>query len=72
MPMRTLNQFERHGIRSFLTVFHTAGRTETAFTAERNKFQHPTFGTGVHGATKGRVTTVNHLVNVSNNSLTRM
>lgn len=65
----TLNQFERHGIRAFLTVFHTAGRAEAAFAAERNEFEHPTFSTGVHGTAKGRVTTVNHLVDIADDSL---
>ena len=68
----TLNQFERHSIRALLTVFHTAGRAEAAFAAERNEFQHPAFGTGVHGAAKGRVTTVNHLVDIADDSLSGM
>lgn len=67
-----MNQFERHSIRAFLTVLHTAGRAEADFAAERNEFQHPTFGTGVHGATKGRVTAVNHLVDITDDSLAGM
>lgn len=72
VPVCTLNQFERHGIRAFLTVFHTAGRAEAAFAAERNEFEHPTFSTGVHGTAKGRVTTVNHLVDIADDSLSGM
>ena len=67
-----MNEFERHGIGTVLTVFDTAGWTETAFAAERNEFQGSTFGAAIHGAAKRRVTTVDHLVNVFDNSLTGM
>ena len=70
--MGALNEFERHGIGTVLAVFDTAGWTETAFAAEGNEFHISAFGTAVHGAAKGRVTTVNHLVNVFDNRLTGM
>ena len=41
-------------------------------TAEGNKFKIAAFGTGIHRTTEGGVTTVNHLVNVINNGLTRL
>lgn len=41
-------------------------------TAEGNKFKIAVFGTGIHRTTEGGVTTVNHLVNVINNGLTRL
>lgn len=72
MPVGALNQFKSHGIGTLLRVFDTAGRAETAFAAERNELQHPTFGAGVHSAAKRRVTTVNHLVDVRNDGLTGM
>ncbi len=55
-----------------LVVFVSAGRTKTAFTAERDEFHGVTAGTGKHGATVRRVTTMNHLADIFNNSRTVM
>jgi len=68
----TLDQFKSHGMGSVQAVFDTTGWTEPAFAAERNKFEIPAFGTGIHCTTESRVTTVDHLVNVVNDSLTGM
>lgn len=64
MTMRTVNEFKRHSGGAFLTVFHSARGTESALTAERNKFKMTTGGTGIQGTAKRRVTTMNHPVNV--------
>ena len=72
MSVGTLDQLKRHRSRTFLAVFNPTGGAKTAFTAERDKFKIAAFGTGIHCATESRVTTVNHLVNVINDSLTRM
>lgn len=72
VTMGTLNQIKSHRIGSVLRVFDTTGWTKSAFTAEGNKFEIAAFGTGIHCPTESRVTTVNHLVNVSNDGLTGM
>ena len=53
-------------------VFVSAGRTKTAFTAEWNKFKITTMRTAIYGTTVRRVTTMNHLVDIFNDSRTRM
>ena len=72
MPVNALNDFEGHRSSSLDRIEITARRAETAFAAERNEFQGSTFGAAIHGAAKRRVTTVDHLVNVFDNSLTGM
>lgn len=72
MSVNTLDDFERHGSGALDRIEIATGRTETAFAAKRNEFQGAAFGAAVHGATKGRVATVDHLVNVFDNSLTGM
>ena len=72
MPMCTVYQLKGHRGRTFLAVFNTAGRTKTAFTAERDKLHISAMRAQIHGAPKGRVAAVNHLVNVFNDDLTRM
>ena len=72
MAVSTLNKLKGYEIGSVLTVFDTTGWTESALTAERDKFKIAAFGTGIHCPTERGVTTVNHLVNVINDSLTRM
>ena len=52
VAVSTLNKLKGHGIGSVLTVFDTTGWTESAFTAERHKFEVSTFGTGIHCPTK--------------------
>lgn len=43
-----------------------------AFTAKGNKFKISTVRTAIHGTTVRRVTTMNHLVDIFNDSRTRM
>ena len=55
-----------------MVVFVTARRTETAFTAEGNKFKMGAMSTGIHGTAVRRVTTMNHLVDIFDDGRTRM
>lgn len=57
-------EFEGHGGGTLLAVFYTAGGAEAAFTAERDKFHFTAVGAGIHGTTKRRVTTVDHLFDI--------
>ena len=70
--MNTGNKFTGHMKRANLVVFVTAGRAETALAAERNKFKITTVRTAIHGTAKRRVTTMNHLVDIFNDSRTWM
>ena len=71
MAVNTGNELAGHMERTKLVVFVSAGRAKTAFTTERNKFKIPTMRTAVHGTTVGRITTMNHLVDIFNDSRTR-
>ena len=69
--MNTRNKLAGHMKRTKLVVFVTAGRAETALAAERNKFKITTVRTAIHGTAKRRVTTMNHLVDIFDDSRTR-
>ena len=58
--------------RTELILFVSAGRAKTAFTAKGNKFKIATVRTAIHGTTVGRVTTMDHLVDIFNDSRTGM
>ena len=72
MAMNTGNELAGHLKRTKLVVFVSAGRAKTAFTTKRNKFKIPTVRTAIHGTTVGRVTTMNHLIDIFNDSRTGM
>ena len=72
MSVDAVNELKGHGGSPFLRVFDPTGGTKAAFTMESDKFHVPTVWTDVHGPTKGRGATVNHLVNVINDDLTWM
>ena len=72
MAVNTGNKLAGHMERTKLVVFVSAGRAKTAFTTERNKFKIATVRTAIHGTTVGRVTTMDHLVDIFNDSRTRM
>ena len=72
MSMDAGNEFAGHVERAELIIFVTTSRAKTAVTTKRNKFKVATVGTTVHGATVRRVTTMNHLVDIFNDSRTWM
>ena len=72
MSVNTGNKLAGHMERTKLVVFVSTGRAKTAFTTKRNKFEIPTVRTAIHGTTVGRVTTMKHLVDIFNDSRTRM
>ena len=72
MAMNTGNELAGHMERTELIVFVSAGRAKTTFTAKGNKFKISTVKTAIHGTTVRRVTTMNHLVDIFNDSRTRM
>ena len=72
MSVDTGNQFAGHVERAKLIVFVTAGRAETTFATERNKFHVTTVWAGIHGTAMRVVTTMNHLVDIFDDGRTRM
>lgn len=67
-----VNEFKGHFCGEVNGVFVTAGRAKLRMAAEGNEFQFAAVGTGKHGTTKRRVSTVNHLLHVFQNNGTRM
>ena len=70
--MDTGNKFTGHMKRTKLIVFIATRGTKAAFTTKGNKFKFAAIVTGIHGATIRRVTTMNHLVDIFDDSRTRM
>ena len=64
MSVSTVNQFKRHGGRTFLTVFYATGRAKAALAAERREFHISAVRAGIHGTAKGRIAAVDHLRDV--------
>jgi hypothetical protein len=72
MPVRNINQLEGHSGGTIHGILVSAVRTEATVTAEGNEFKLAAFRTAVHGTTIGRVTTINHLLDIFNHSVARM
>ena len=67
-----MNDFKGHGGSAVNGIFIAAGRAETAFAAERNKFKIAAFGTAVHGTAVRGVAAIYHPVYVIHNRRTWM
>ena len=72
MSVNAGNQLTGHMERTELIILVTTSRTKAAVTTKRNKFEVATVGTAVHGTAVRRVTTMNHLVDIFDDSRTRM
>ena len=72
MTVSDINELKGHRGSAIHGIFITAGRAETAVTTERNKLEISAVDTAIHGTTVRRITTMNHLVNIFNDSRTRM
>ena len=68
VTMNALNNFERHGSSALDGIEISAGRTKTAFAAERNKFERTTRRTPVHSSAVSRISAMNHLFNAFKNN----
>ena len=64
VAMGGLDELESHAGRAFHGIFDATGRAEAAVASEGNEFQVTAMGTGIHGTAKGRIATVDHLINV--------
>ena len=66
------DNLKRHSGSPVYGVHVTAGGTETGMASKRNELEIATESAAIHGATEGRVTTINHLINVLDDGSTRM
>ena len=72
VPVLDRNELKGHTGSTFHRVFVPAGRTETAVTAERDKFHVPTVRTTIHGTTKSGIAAMDHFIYVFYNRMTWM
>ena len=72
MSVITRNKFGRHVKRTFLIIHVTTGWTETTFASKGNGFGFPTVRAAVNSAAVGSIATMNHFINVVNDSFARM
>lgn len=70
--MTDINQFKGHRGSAFHGIFIAAGGTETAVTAERDKFQLTAMRTAEHSTTKSWIATVDHLIDIFHLSISGM
>ena len=66
VSVRNVDELKGHRGSTVYGILSTAGRTEPAVAAKRRKFESATRGTAIHDATKRRVATVNHPVDIFN------
>ena len=64
MTVSDINELKGHRGSAFHGIFITTGRAETTVTTERNKLEISAVGTAIHGTTKRRITTVDHLIDI--------
>ena len=67
-----VNEFTSHGSSAIHRILIAAGRAEAAVTAEWNKLELSTVRAAVEGSAVRRITTMDHLVNVSHLSWSGM
>ena len=72
VPVLDWNELKGHTGSTFHRVFVPAGGTETAVTAERNKFHVPTVRATIHGTAKSGITAMDHFIYVFYNRRTWM
>ena len=64
MSVDTLNEFKGHGSCAMNGIKSAAWRTETAFTAEWDKFNRTTRRTPIHSTAERRIAAMNHFFNI--------
>ena len=72
VAMIHIHEFKRHTGSTFHGIFIATGRTKTTVATERDKFPIFTMCADIHGATKRRITTVDHLIDIFHLSLSGM
>ena len=72
MAVCDIDQLKGHTGGAFHGIFVAAGRTETAMTAEGNKFEFPAVRTAVHGTAERWIAAMNHLIDIFHLSFSGM
>ena len=68
VPVIDIDDLKRHGSSAVDGIFGAAGGAESAVTAKGNKLESTTTATAIHCATKRRIPTSDHAVNIFNDS----
>ena len=72
MAVLDTDELERHTCGAFHSIFVPTGRTKAAVTAKRNKLEVTAVRAGVHGAAKGGIAAVDHLIDIFHLSISGM
>lgn len=72
MTMPDIDQLKSHTDRAFHGIFVTTRRTKAAVATKGDEFQLSTMGADIHGTTKGRITTVDHFIDIFHLSIPGM
>ena len=72
VSVRDIDELESHVGGTFHGILIAAGRAEAAVAAERDELKVAAFRTTIHSTAIRWVTTMNHLLDVLDNSVTRM
>ena len=72
MSVRTVHKLKGHGSSAVNSIFGTTGRTESAFTTERDKFEVTAMFATEHSTAERRISAVNHSIYVFNNGFPRV
>ena len=72
VPVPGMDQFGSHFEGACHGIFCPAGRAKTGMAVEGNMFKITAVRTGIHGTAEGRVTTVNHFIDIFHLSFSGM
>ena len=72
VTMPAVDELEGHCLSPFYRILGATGGTEPGMTAKRNKLKITATWTAIHGATKGGITTIDHLIYVFHDGWTWM
>lgn len=72
MALWDMEEFKRHTSGAFHGIFVAAGRTKAAVTAKRDKLKFAAMGTAIHGTAEGRITAVDHFIDIIHLSISGM
>lgn len=72
MAVRDIDEFKSHTGGAFHGIFVAAGWTKAAVTAKRDKLKSAAMGTAIHGTAEGRITAVDHFIDIFHFGFSRM
>ena len=72
VPMGDIEEFEDHRGSALHGIFIAASRAETAVASERDELELTAMRAAIHSPAEGRITTMDHLVDIFNDSRTGM